>query len=61
MAKKSAEIQLIGRVSNKSVLKCTGRPWRAWIQLLNGVGAQHWPHREIVLYLKKEHKLTPWW
>src|SRR4051812_31302930 len=55
------EIEKIGKVSNQSVLKGTGRGWAEWIRLLEKAGAKHWSHQEIVAFLHKKHKLGPWW
>jgi uncharacterized protein YndB with AHSA1/START domain len=53
--------QKIGRVTNASVLKATGKGWAEWIALLVKAGARTWTHQEIVAFLKKRHKLGPWW
>lgn len=54
-------IKIIGKVSSASVLKNTGKDWDEWIAILEKAGAGYWDHREIVSYLKKKHKLSPWW
>ena len=51
----------IGRVSSASVEKGTGRGWDEWIPLLTKAGALGWTHKEIVQFLKKKYKLSPWW
>ena len=51
----------VGTVSSASVHKGTGRTWDQWIALLDKAGASGWTHQEIVAYLKKKHRLTPWW
>jgi uncharacterized protein YndB with AHSA1/START domain len=51
----------IGRVSRESVLKGSGRDWDQWIKILDAVGAKMWTHQEIVAFLKKRYKLSPWW
>jgi len=51
----------VGRVSSASVKKGTGKDWSQWIQILKKSGALSWTHREIVAFLKKKYKLTPWW
>jgi hypothetical protein len=57
----AASIQIIARVSAKSVQKHTGKNWDEWIRILNRVGAQDWPYREICLFLKSKYKLSVWW
>ncbi len=51
----------IGRVTSASVHKGTGRDWGEWLGILNRVGAKSWTHQEIVAFLKKKYKLSPWW
>lgn len=57
----AAKIEKLGQVTTTSVLKCTGKNWDQWINLLNKAGANQWSHKEIVAYLKKKYKLTVWW
>lgn len=57
----SKTIEKIGRVSSSSVLKGTGKNWDHWVQILSEAGANHWTHQEIVAFLRKKHKLGPWW
>lgn len=56
-----SEISTIGNVTNKSVLKCTGKSWRQWVDLLDRAGAKSWTHQEIVKYLRQKFKPGPWW
>lgn len=51
----------IGRVSTASVFKATRKHWNEWIEILDKAGARSWTHQEIVAFLKKRHKLGPWW
>lgn len=53
--------EAIGRVSNASVLKCTRRGWREWINLLDRAGARSMSHSEIVALLRKKYRLSLWW
>jgi uncharacterized protein YndB with AHSA1/START domain len=55
------DFEKIGRVTSASVLKATGKGWAEWITLLDKAGARTWTHQEIVAFLKKRHKLGPWW
>ncbi len=55
------QYEKVGRVSSASVLKCTGKSWDQWVELLNNQGAANWTHKEIVAFLKKKYKLGPWW
>lgn len=58
---KSQVIEQIGRVSNASVLKGSGRGWHEWIEILEKVGARAWTHQETTAWLKKKYGLRPWW
>lgn len=55
------EYPKIGRVTSESVQKGTGKTWDEWVAILEKAGARPWTHQEIVAYLKKKHKLGPWW
>jgi hypothetical protein len=55
------EYPKIGRVTSESVHKSTGKTWDQWVALLEKAGARPWTHQEIVAFLKKKHKLGPWW
>ncbi len=55
------KIEKLGRVSTKSVLKCTGKNWDQWLKILNDAGADTWQHKELVAFLKGKYKLSPWW
>ncbi len=51
----------VGKVSTESVFKHTHKHWKEWVAILERAGAQRWTYQEIAAYLKKKHKLTPWW
>lgn len=51
----------LGRVTSASVKKCTGRDWNEWIEILDHAGARAWTHPEIVAFLRKKYRLSPWW
>ncbi|MFL5814327.1 MAG: DUF4287 domain-containing protein [Bdellovibrionia bacterium] len=55
------EYPKIGRVTSESVHKGTGKTWDQWVLILEKAGARTWTHQEIVAFLKKKHKLGPWW
>lgn len=54
-------IEKIGRVSNASVVKGSGRGWDEWVKILTKAGAKSWTHQQIVSFLAFKYKLTPWW
>ena len=51
----------VGKVSDASVFKHTQKHWKEWVDLLEKAGARSWTYPELVTYLKKKHRLTPWW
>lgn len=55
------KIEMIGKVSNASVLKGSGKDWSAWITLLDKASAAGWTHQETVAFLRAKHKLNWWW
>jgi hypothetical protein len=55
------EYPKIGRITSESVHKGTGKTWDQWVAILDKAGARPWTHQEIVAFLKKKHKLGPWW
>lgn len=64
MAKKKLQpeqIAVLNRITSKSVLKCTGKNWDEWIQILDSAGAQNLTHKEIVAFLVKKYKSNLWW
>jgi hypothetical protein len=48
-------------ISKKSVLKGTGRSWSDWFNLLDGLGANDWSHKEIARALHQDHDVSGWW
>lgn len=58
---KKTDYAKVGKVSSLSVKKHTGKSWDQWVPLLEKAGARAWSHQEIVAYLKKKYRLTPWW
>lgn len=54
-------IEKIASVSNKSVLKCTGKSWDQWVKILDSHGARALSHQDIVAFIRKNYKLGPWW
>lgn len=56
-----SKTQKIGSVTSDSVKKYTKKDWDQWIQILNKRSAQSFSHQNLVLLLRNEFKLTPWW
>lgn len=60
--KTSAEIDSIGKITAKSVLKYTGKNWNQWLEILDKSGARNWTHQEMTVFLRKKHKkVSLWW
>lgn len=55
------DYEKVGKVSAESVLKHTAKNWKQWIGILEKAGARDWKYSEIVVYLGRKHRLTPWW
>lgn len=52
------------RVSNKALLKATGKDWTGWFQILDEKGAAKMTHKEIAAMLLNDGFLSPekaWW
>jgi hypothetical protein len=50
-----------GGISSAAVEQATGRPWSGWLAVLDQAGAKKLPHREIVQWLGRKHRLSDWW
>lgn len=48
-------------VSSAAAEKATGHGWDAWLAILDRAGAEDWNHKQIVAFLKENHRLSGWW
>lgn len=48
-------------ITDHLVYARTGRSWEQWYELLDGMGAQGLPQREITEKLIADHALSKWW
>lgn len=48
-------------VSEKSLLKATGRPWKEWFEHLDKLNAQELSHPEIAAKLQETPSVSSWW
>lgn len=55
------KIEKIGKVSTESVFKGTKKHWDEWIKILDKAGGRSLEHKEMVAFLKRKYKLSPWW
>ena len=62
MSEAQAVEPLFGRISSESVREATGRGWEEWLEILDGAGAVHREHKEVVAHLRHEHpEVSAWW
>lgn len=58
----SSNEQRYGGLSGEAVARATGRDWDAWLELLDGLGAQEMDHKEIVALIAGPGALSSgWW
>jgi len=56
----SLDTSLAG-IGEEAVTARTGRGWAEWVEILDGLGAQSRPHREVAAQLAADFGLSPWW
>ena len=49
------------KVGNKAVIEKTGKSWIEWLRILDKARAKEMSHKEIAIYLKKNHNIGAWW
>jgi hypothetical protein len=47
--------------SDAAVKAATGCTWERWVDALDYVNADTWPHPKIARYIQEKFKLTSWW
>lgn len=47
--------------SSEAVEKATGKPWAAWMALLDEAGGRQMTHKQLVAHLVEHHNVSPWW
>ena len=48
-------------MSDATIKAKTGCTWERWVQALDHVGADAWPHREIARYVHEKYEVPGWW
>ncbi len=48
-------------LSDKALVKRTGRTAGEWGKILDKAGAKKWTHQQITAFLNEDPKLGPWW
>jgi hypothetical protein len=49
------------KISDEKVLEKTGKSWKQWFKILDGLDITVNGHRFVAMTLYHEHKLSPWW
>jgi hypothetical protein len=58
MAEKKSNFAKIG---DETVLEKTGKNWKQWFKVLDGLDIETNGHRFASMTLYEKHKLSPWW
>jgi hypothetical protein len=48
-------------ISDNTIEKATGTPWKTWIDRLNTMGACDLPHKAIAAKLVNDYQVAGWW
>jgi len=57
----AADLATIAGMSDAALKQKTGHGWKHWVNALDSVGADAWPHRRIAKHLHEEHTVPAWW
>jgi len=57
----AADYAATAGMSDAAVAKKTGKDWRGWVDLLDGVDAVSMPHKDIARLLMDQHGVPAWW
>lgn len=49
------------KISNKAVLKATGKNWKEWFEILDREGSIAKQHKEIATWLGNNFEISGWW
>ena len=60
-SRSDAELAELAGMSNDAVRAKTDRTWKEWVQVLDSAGAMSMAHRDIAMYVDKEHDIPGWW
>lgn len=60
-AARIADLADLAGMSDSAVKAKTGRDWKGWVRVLDGVAAHKKPHREIARHLQAECNVSGWW
>jgi uncharacterized protein YndB with AHSA1/START domain len=51
----------VSGTSSEAAEKATGKPWAAWMALLDEAGGRGMTHKELVAHLGQHHRVSDWW
>lgn len=51
----------VTNTSSEAVEKATGKPWAAWMTLLDDAGGRQMTHKQLVAHLAEHYNISPWW
>ena len=51
----------VAGMSDAALRQKIGHGWKHWVEALDRVGADAWPHRRIAKHLHEEHGMPAWW
>jgi uncharacterized protein YndB with AHSA1/START domain len=57
----SSDYPKLAGMSDAAICAKTGCTWAGWVKLLDKVGAQAWPHRQIAECVHTRFKIGDWW
>jgi hypothetical protein len=49
------------KISDEKVKEKTGKSWKQWSKILDGLDVKSNGHRHATTTLNQKHKLSPWW
>jgi uncharacterized protein YndB with AHSA1/START domain len=47
--------------SSEAMERATGKPWAAWMEILDSAGGRQMSHKQLVAHLVEQHGVAPWW
>ena len=57
----AADYAALAGMSDDAVKAKTGRTWKHWVEALDAVGADAWPHGRIARHVREEWSAPNWW
>ncbi len=51
----------VTNTSSQAAEKATGKPWAAWMALLDAAGGRQMNHKQLVAHLEQHYGVSSWW